>query len=283
MLFAWRNAAVRQKKEWTMPRLGAEATERRARADYGPEHSEALARGLAILAAFGPDSRQMTLAEVARVVDLPRATARRALHTLLNLGFLESDGRLFRLTPRVLRLASGYLGSNGVSSLLQPRCERIAATTMAACSAAMLDRGEIVFVAYGQPSRLVSFNSMVGTRMPAHCTALGRVLLAALPDGDLDPWLGSLRPEPLTPRTETDPVRLRAAILAARDSGYALVEEEMEPGFRSLAVPLRRYDGKVVAALNIGAPLALHPDGDMAARLLPLLRAEAAELAAQLV
>ncbi|MFH5923772.1 IclR family transcriptional regulator domain-containing protein [Roseomonas xinghualingensis] len=266
-----------------MPRLGAEAAERRERAAHGPDHSEALARGLAILSAFGPERRQMTLAEAARAVDLPRATTRRALHTLSNLGLVECDGRLFRLTPRVLRLASGYLGSNGISTLLQPRCERISNATMAACSAAMLDGEDIVFVAYGQPARLLPFNGMIGTRLPAHCTALGRVLLAALPDAALDGFLASLRPNPITPRTETDPARIRAAILGARESGHALVEEEMELGFRSLAVPLRRYDGKVVAALNIGAPLALHPDGGMAERLLPLLAAEAAELGTQLI
>jgi IclR family pca regulon transcriptional regulator len=266
-----------------MPKLGAEATKRREQAAHGPEHSEALARGLAILGAFGPDRRQMTLAEVARAVDLPRATARRALLTLVHLGLVESDGRLFRLTPRVLRLASGYLGANGVSSVLQPLCERLAATTVSACSVAMLDGADIVFVAYGIPARLVPVNTMIGTRLPAHCTALGRVLLAALPDAALDALLAASPPRMMTPRTETKPARVRAAILAAREAGYAYVEEEMELGFRSLAVPLRRYDGKVVAALNIGTSLALDPEGDMVARLLPLLRSEAEELSAQLV
>jgi IclR family pca regulon transcriptional regulator len=266
-----------------MPKLGAAAARERERAALGPDHSEALARGIAILSAFGPERRAMTLAEAARAVDLPRATARRALLTLAHLGFVEAEGRLFRLTPRVLRLASGYLGANGVSALLQPRCERIAAATMAACSVAMLDGTDIAFVAYGQPARLMPVNTMIGTRLPAHCTALGRVLLAALPDAALDPLLAGLRPEAVTPRTETDPARLREAILVARAEGHALVEEEMELGFRSLAVPLRRHDGRVVAALNIGAPVALHPPGDMATRFLPMLRAEARELAAQLV
>ncbi|MBP0445761.1 helix-turn-helix domain-containing protein [Roseomonas sp. SSH11] len=266
-----------------MPKLGAEASRQRADAALGPDHSEALARGIAILSAFGPDRRQMTLAEAARAVDLPRATARRALLTLTHLGFLEVDGRLFRLTPKVLQLASGYLGANGVSALLQPRCERIAATTGAACSVAMLDGAEIVFVAYGQASRLMPVNTMIGARLPAHCTALGRVLLAALPDAELEDILRALRPEAVTPRTETDPGRIRKAILAARQAGHALVEEEMEPGFRSLALPLRRYDGRVVAALNIGAPIAQHPPEAMRDYFLPLLRMEAEALAAELV
>lgn len=266
-----------------MPRLGAEAALRREEAARGPEHSEALARGLAILSAFGAERRQMSLAEAARATGLPRATARRALATLANLGLVEAEGRLFRLTPRVLRLAAGYLGSNGVSAVVQPRCERIAAACGTTCSVAVLDGAEIVFVAHAQPLRLAPSNAMLGTRLPAHCTALGRVLLAALPDPELAALLGGLRPDPVTPRTETDLARLRAAILAARTAGHALVEEEAELGFRSLAVPLRRYDGRVVAALNIGAPVALHPGGEMAARLLPSLLAEAAELGSQLL
>ncbi|SHJ35141.1 transcriptional regulator, IclR family [Roseomonas rosea] len=266
-----------------MPRLRADAARRREEAALGPDHSEALARGIAILSAFGPERRQMTLAEAARAVDLPRATARRALLTLAHLGLVEADGRLFRLTPRVLRLASGYLGANGVSALLQPCCERIAAATGANCSVAMLDGAEAVFVAYGQPSRLVPVNTMIGARLPAYCTALGRVLLAALPDPALYSLLATLDAKAVTPRTETDPARLREAILLARAEGHALVEEEMELGFRSLAVPLRRYDGRVVAALNLGAPVALHASGEMAARFLPLLLTEASSLSQQLL
>ncbi|TPG59824.1 IclR family transcriptional regulator [Roseomonas nepalensis] len=266
-----------------MPRLGAEAAQRRGAAARGPEHSEALARGLAVLTALGAGRRPLSLAEAARAAGLPRATARRALATLANLGLVEAEGRLFRLTPRVLRLATGYLGSNGVSVLLQPRCEAIAAQGGTTCSVAVLDGAEIVFVAHAQPVRLAPSGAMVGTRLPAHCTALGRVLLAALSDPALEALLAGLRPEALTPRTETDPARVRTAVLAARAAGHALVEEEAELGFRSLAVPLRRYDGRVVAALNLGAPVALHPAGDMVAQRLPGLLAEAAELAAQLV
>ncbi|WP_338662998.1 IclR family transcriptional regulator C-terminal domain-containing protein [Pararoseomonas sp. SCSIO 73927] len=266
-----------------MPRLGAEASRNREEAALGPDYSEALARGLAILGAFGAERRPVTLAEAARATGLPRATARRALFTLVHLGFVEAEGRLFRLTPRVLRLASGYLGANGVSALLQPRCERIAAAHGVACSVAMLDGAEVVFVAYGQPARLVPVNTMIGTRLPAHCTALGRVLLGAMPEAAAEALLTAHPPAPVTPRTSTDPARLRAAIAAARAEGHALVVEEMELGFVSLAVPLRRYDGRVVAALNIGAPAALHPHGALAETFLPLLREEAADLETQLV
>ncbi|MBP0492299.1 IclR family transcriptional regulator domain-containing protein [Pararoseomonas indoligenes] len=266
-----------------MPRLSAEASRNREEAALGPDYSEALARGLAVLAAFGAERRPMTLAEAARATGLPRATARRALFTLAHLGFVEAEGRLFRLTPRVLRLASGYLGANGISTLVQPRCERIAVAHGIACSVAMLDGPEVVFVAYGQPARLMPVNTMIGTRLPAHCTALGRVLLAALPAGMAEALIAAHPPAAVTPRTETDPARLGAAIDAARAEGHALVEEEMELGFVSLAVPLRRYDGRVVAALNIGAPAALHTRVALAETFLPLLREEAAELQAQLL
>ncbi|PZW44763.1 IclR family transcriptional regulator [Humitalea rosea] len=264
-----------------MARLRPQDAERRRAA--GPDFLEALARGLAVLQAFGPERRQMTLAEVARVVDLPRATARRALLTLAQLGHLETDGRLFRLTPRVLRLAAGYLGGNGASTILQPRCERLSLAIGEPCSAAVLDGEEIVFIAYGQPTPMLNVTTIVGWRLPAFCTALGRVLLAGLPDAELEAFLARLRPEPVTRLTELDPAAIRAQVLETRAQGFALVDQEAEIGFRSLAVPLRRYDGRVVAALNLG----MHTERGSAVilheRVLPLLRAEAEEISAQLV
>jgi IclR family pca regulon transcriptional regulator len=183
-----------------MARLRAQDAERRQSAN--PDFLEALARGLSVLQAFGPDRRQMTLAEVAREVDLPRATVRRALITLVELGHVETDGRLFRLTPGVLRLAAAYLGSNGASTILQPRCERLSLALGGPCSAAVLDGEEIVFVAYGQPTRMVSVTTMVGWRLPAFCTALGRVLLAGLEDARAGrvSWRSCVRSTATTPR-----------------------------------------------------------------------------------
>ncbi|WP_439551403.1 IclR family transcriptional regulator domain-containing protein [Falsiroseomonas sp.] len=262
-----------------MPRIGEEHAARRREAGHGADFLEALARGLAVLQAFGPERRQMTLAEAARAVDLPRATVRRALHTLVVLGHVESDGRLFRLTPQVLRLAAGYLGASGVSTVLQPLCERLAAEAGGPCSAAVLDGAEIVFVAYGRPRLMLNVSTMVGSRLPAFCTALGRVLLAHLPEAAC---AAALRPFLVTPRTETDPARLRELVAAARTEGHALVEQEAELGFRSLAVPLPRQDGRVVAALNIGMPMEGETAEAFRARWLPVLRREA-EAAAPLL
>jgi IclR family pca regulon transcriptional regulator len=266
-----------------MPRLNAEAAQNRAIAGHGPDYLEALARGLAVLQAFGPERRQMTLAEAARAVDLPRATVRRALHTLVALGHVESDGRLFRLTPRVLRLASAYLGSNGLSAILQPRCEAISAAVGAPCSAAVLDGGDIVFIAYGQPARLLNLTTMVGLRLPAFCTALGRALLAGMPEAEAAGLLSQHPPFAVTPRTELDPARIAARIAEARGQGFALVEEEAEQGFRSLAVPLRRHDGRVVAALNIGMHTQRGTAESLRDGFLGMLRQEAADLAPQLL
>jgi IclR family pca regulon transcriptional regulator len=264
-----------------MARLRAQDAERRQSAS--PDFLEALARGLAVLQAFGPERRQMTLAEVAREVDLPRATVRRALITLTELGHVATDGRLFRLTPGVLRLAAAYLGSNGASTILQPRCERLSLALGGPCSAAVLDGEEIVFVAYGQPTRMVSVTTMVGWRLPAFCTALGRVLLAGSADAELDAFLATLRPQALTPQTEIDITTLRTRILAARAEGFALVDQEAEIGFRSLAVPLRRYDGRVIAALNLGMQTERGSPEALLDKALPVLSAEAEEIGTLLV
>ena len=264
-----------------MARLRAGDAERRLA--HGPDFLEALARGLAVIEAFGPARRQMTLAEVARAVDLPRATARRALLTLEALGHVESDGRIFRLTPQVLRLAAAYLGSSAISTILQPRCDRISAATGEPCSAAVLDGPEIVFVAYGQPMRMVSLTPMLGVRLPAHCTALGRVLLAGMDDPALDAFMAGLRPQAMTPLTDLAPDSIRAAILAARAQGFSFVDQEAEEGFRSIAVPLTRADGRVVAALNLGQRRERGTPAAMHARILPILREAAAAISAQLL
>jgi IclR family pca regulon transcriptional regulator len=260
----------------------ADAVLRKAAAN-GPDFLEALARGLAVIQAFGIERRPMTLAEIARAVDLPRATARRALITLEALGHVESDGRLFRLTPRVLTLAAAYLGSNGITTVLQPALEALALELGVACSAAVLDGPDVVFVAYARATRMPSLSSMIGERLPAFCSALGRVLLGAMEDAALDAFLAGLSPQPVTPHTVLDPAAIRAAILAARAEGHALVEQEAEQGFLSLALPLRRFDGRVVAAVNIGCPAG---GGGAKARLLamlPRLREAAENISGQMI
>jgi IclR family pca regulon transcriptional regulator len=261
-----------------MAKLREQDARRRAESGRGPDFSEALARGLGVLASFGAERRPMTLSEVARAVDLPRATARRALHTLAELGFVAEDGRLFRLTPKVLSLAGAYLLSNAVSTVLQPAVDRLSAELNETVTAAVLDGEEVVMIAHAAPQRLVAAGGGIGFRLPAFCTALGRVLLAAEPQASLDLYLGRLRPARVTPATVVDKAALRQAILAVREAGHALVDGEAEVGYRSLAVPIRRFDGTVVAAMNVGMRVEQAMVEAMRQAYLPRLTGLAAEL-----
>lgn len=266
-----------------MPKVKRSRDEERLAETAGPDFLEALARALRVVQAFNRDRRQLTLADMARLVDLPRASVRRTLHTLVQLGFAETDGRLFRLTPRILTLASAYLTSNAITEILQPALERLTAEVGEACSAAVLDGDEVIMIAYASPSRLINLAAQIGFRLPAVSSALGRVLLAALDDRKLDRVLSRSKPEALTPITLVERTALRRAILKARDDGYSLVDQEVELGFRSISVPLRRLDGAVIASLNIGAHSRRCPIETMRDVLLPKLRALAAELQSQMI
>jgi IclR family pca regulon transcriptional regulator len=203
--------------------------------------------------------------------------------TLNALGFVETDGRLFRLTPRILKLAGAYLNSNAVTTILQPACERLARTLQESCSAAVLDGEEIVMIAHAAPQRLMTAGAGVGFRLPAFCTSLGRVLLAAWPDQRLEAFLKTLKPHALTAQTQTDKAKLRRAIVAVRSEEFSMADQEAELGFRSIAVPVRRFDGTVVAALNVGAHVQRATIDKMRLQFLPALRAQAEELKGQLL
>ena len=265
-----------------MTKLREADAEQRRLNGAGPDFSEALARGLQVVTAFADTMRPMSLADVARAVDLPKATVRRAIHTLVHLGYVEADGRLFRITPQILRLAHAYLVSNMVSTVLQPACERIARETMQGCSGAILDKAEVVMIARALPAQGIPVGAGIGFRLPAVSSALGRVLLGALPKDHVERYLaGRLQAE--TPFTVTDPDKLRQTLAQVGEQGYAYVDQEAEFGFRSIAVPVRKFDGSVVAALNIGGHIdGVSPD-TMIHDYLPLLRRVAEELRKQLV
>jgi IclR family transcriptional regulator, pca regulon regulatory protein len=266
-----------------MAKLRAEDAERRSDAGLGPDFSEALARGLAVLGAFGIERAPMTLSDVARRVGLPRATTRRALYTLTHLGFAESDGKLYRPTSKVLTLAASYLLSNQISTILQPACDKLCAELGEAVSCAVLADDDVVMIAHASPQRLMAAGAGIGFKVKAFCSALGRVLLAGLPDAALDRFLDALEPVRMTAMTQTDKTALRAAILATREQGHALVDQEAEPGFRSLAVPIRRYDGRLVAAMNVGLRVESAELADLAKVHLPRLREISAEIEARLI
>lgn len=265
-----------------MARLRQADADKRQENDFGPDFSEALARGLSVITAFDADRRQMTLSDVAKVIDLPRATTRRALFTLTRLGYVETDGKLFRLSPRILRLAAAYLTSNAVSTILQPACERLCKQFAEACSAAVLDGPDVVMVAHASPPRFIAVGPGVGFRLPAFCTSLGRVLLGAQGPEAVDRFLAGLNPSAPTPRSLTSTADLRAAILATRQTGYSLVDQEAELGFRSISVPVQRFDGTVVCAINVGVRAEQVSVDRMQTEFLPVLQRVAGELKEQL-
>jgi IclR family pca regulon transcriptional regulator len=244
---------------------------------------ESLDRGLRVLEMFGSGQQSMTLSDLAKAAELPRATARRILFTLERAGFVESDGKLFRLTPRVLVLASTYLASNHVVSVLQPALDRLSSEAQEISSMAILDGSDAVFIARASPTRIFSSGIDVGYRLPAFCTSVGRVLLSRLSDGELAKALDAMNLAPLTPFTVTDKKQLVKAIIADRAQGYSLVDREAEPGFRSISVPVRRYDGAIVAAINMGAHVDRISAAEMLERFLPRLRETAASVKSMLV
>lgn len=262
-----------------MPRMKRTPAEQRvADSAAAPEFLEALARGLRTVQAFNRERRQMTLSEISRLVNVPRASVRRTLHTLVHLGFAETDGRVFRLTPRVLMLASAYLTSNAISDILQPAVERLTTEVGETCSAAILDGDDVIMIAHATPNRVINVGTQIGFRLPAVSSSLGRVLLAALENRQMERHLARIKPEKLTPATIVDRAALRQAIQRVREDGYSLVDQEAELGFRSISVPLRRVDGRVIGSLNIGAHSRRCTLDTLRSVFLPKLLALASEL-----
>ena len=253
-----------------MPRL--KRTEEEEKAREGSEFIETLDRGLRVIQSFGIDRRPMTLSDLSKSVNLPRATVRRILMTLVRSGFVVGDERLFSLTPRVLLLASAYLTSNQINTVMQPLMDEVASKAKEVCSLAILDGEEVVFIARSSPARVFSTGLDIGYRLPAFCTSVGRVLLGRLANDELTRMVDGMKLAPQTQSTLVDKSAVIATIIADRTKGYSLVDQEAEEGFRSISVPIRRYDGVVIAAANIGAHVDRITTGEMIDRFLPLLK-----------
>jgi IclR family pca regulon transcriptional regulator len=264
--------------EREMPKLKRSNTEARA-----TNFVESLDRGLRLLQKFGTTGGPMTLSDLARAADLPRATARRILFTLESGGFVATDGKLFTLTPQVLTLATSYLRSSQVVSVLQPVLDGIATAAQEISSIAVLDGDEVVFIARGSPARVFSAGLDIGYRLPAFCTSVGRAMLGQFDDVELAKRLKAMRRDALTPQTVTDPKLLVKLISADREKGHSLVDREAEPGFRSISVPIRRYDGVIIAAINMGAHVDRISTAEMIDRFLPLLQRGADGVRSQLL
>lgn len=237
-----------------------------------------LARGLAVIEAFSAERPRLSIADVAKRVGLERATTRRCLLTLAQLGYAEHDGKFFTLTPKVLRLGHAYLTAAPLPKLIQPFLERLAEATGESASACILDGTDIVYIARAAQKRVVSISLSVGSRIPAYCASMGRVLLAAMPDCEGKSRLEHSDRRRLTPQTRVGIDELMAELAAVRRDGYALVDEELEIGLRSIAVPVIAAKGHVLAAFNTGAQAARVSVSGLRDTVLPRMLALQAEL-----
>lgn len=241
-----------------------------------------LEKGLQVIEAFDQERSRLTISEVAQRTGLTRAAARRYLITLAHLGYIRHEQKLFSLTPKVLRLGQSYLHSARLPRIVQPLLYRLAYSLEEAASAGVLDHDELVCVAAVSAGRVVSATLQPGTRVPAFCTANGRVLLASLPQQEIEALLERLQPEQITAFTIVNKERLLLEVARTRAQGYAIVDQELELGLRTIAVPLRNFRGDTVAAMNISVHAARVPIEDIVERCLPALLKAQVELAALL-
>jgi IclR family pca regulon transcriptional regulator len=237
-----------------------------------------LGKGLAVIEAFGRDRPRLTVAEAARATGTTRATARRCLLTLEALGYLLHDGKYFHPTPRMLRLGASFLDTSPLPRLAQPHLEAARDELLESISLAVLEENWSVFVARAETQRIVSTGVRLGARLPAHASATGRVLLAALPDELVDSHLRHCRPRRETPKTLVARAEIRSRIVAARSEDMAYTDEELELGMRSMAVPVRDARGRTRAAMSASTFAARVTIEEMRAQFLPVLRTHAERL-----
>jgi IclR family pca regulon transcriptional regulator len=238
---------------------------------------QSLERGLSVIRAFDAEHPKLTLSEVATSTGLSRAAARRFLRTLVQLGYMRSDGSRFSLRPKILELGYAYLSSLTLPEVAMPHMEGLVAQVNESCSISVLDDTDVVYVARVPTRRIMSITLAVGTRLPAFVTSMGRVLLAGLPEDELEERLARIELTRLTSRTVTDKDTLREILATVRRQGYAATDQELEEGLRSLAVPLRGASGAVTAALNVSVHASRASMAAMRRDFLPLaLRTAAA-------
>jgi IclR family transcriptional regulator, pca regulon regulatory protein len=243
---------------------------------------QSLDRGLAVIRAFGPDRDKLSLSDVSRATGLTRAAARRFLLTLVSLGYVRSDGRLFSLRPRVLDLGYAYLSGLALPDIAAPHMEELVARLHESSSVSVLDGHQIVYVVRVPTKRIMTVAISVGTRLPAASTSMGRVLLAELPPDELEAFLADVKLEPYTTKTVTDADRLREIVAEVARRGYAIVDQELEEGLRSVAVPIRGATGIGTAAINVSAHASRISMTAMRDDILPALSETAALIEADL-
>lgn len=230
-----------------------------------------LAKGLSVLEVFSGDATRLSVSEVAQASGLDRAAARRCLLTLTELEYASYDGKYFSLTPRVLRLGVGALSAMPLPHIIQPWLDRLSERIGESVSAAILDETEIVYVARAAQHRVMSIGVMPGSRLPAHCTSMGRVLLSALDDTQLTQTLATSNLAPRTIHSVSDADEIFAIVRGAQAQGYACVDQEVEIGLRSIAIPIYSTKGTIEAAVNVGVAAAQRTIENLVSDVLPEL------------
>ena len=248
-------------------------------ASADPNFMQSLARGLDVLGAFQHARPSLSVSEVASLANISRAAARRCLHTLAVLGYARANDGSYTLTPKTLSLGYAYLSASPVARVAQPLLEEVSTRLHESCSMTVLDGDEIVYVARAATQRIISVGLSVGSRLPVYCTSMGRILLAYSPEADIDAYLQRVPLARRTPQTITEVALLRRELQQVRAAGYAVVDQELELGLRSIAVPVRHSDGRAVAAINVGAQAARVDLVTMTQTYLPVLRVAAEQIA----
>ena len=243
-----------------------------------PSFMTSLARGLAVVKAFSDQRRAMTIAQISHKTGIPRAAVRRCLYTLKQLGYADSEANNFFLKPKILTLGYSYLSSTPLTISAQPCLNMISRALNESCSLAVLDDSEVLYISRSATSRVMSVALNAGSRLPAYCTSLGRVMLAAMSEPELQAYFEKVNLRAHTDRTIVSEQRLREILIEVRQNGYAIVEEELEIGLCSIAVPVRGASGATVAALNVGAQSTRVTRSQFEQNFLPTLLNAASEL-----
>jgi IclR family transcriptional regulator, pca regulon regulatory protein len=245
-----------------------------------PNYMASLARGLAVIRAFSQHRARVSIGQLSMSTEIPRAAVRRVLYTLRASGYVGSDdGRTFMLHPRILALGYAYLSSTPLVTSAQPLLDKVSQAIHESCSMALLDGDDVMYVARSLSSRrIMSFDLVVGSRLPAYCASMGRVLLAHLPPLELAAYLRRVKILPHTERTERSKDKLASILEAVRAKAYAVIDQELEIGLRSIAVPVTDSTGRVAVALNVCTHAARVTVGEMERRFLPLLRTTARDV-----
>ncbi|WP_054995656.1 pca regulon transcriptional regulator PcaR [Pseudomonas ficuserectae] len=248
-----------------------------------PDFMTSLARGLAVIHAFQERKRHLTIAQISHRTEIPRAAVRRCLHTLIKLGYATKAGRTYSLLPKVLTLGHAYLSSTPLATSSQPYLDRMSDQLHEACNMATLEGDDILYIARSATTqRLISVDLSVGGRLPAYCTSMGRILLAALDDVSLHEYLDHVDLQPKTSRTIRTPEALLECLQLVRQQGWCIVDQELEQGLRSIAVPVYDASGQVLAALNVSTSAGRVARSELEQRFLPIMLDASRDLSTQL-